>query len=308
MAASEYYDHDPATIDDRDDQSSALAVRPDGEIIESQPGRQLTAAEAKQNAVAAVTMTAYARAGELKLTPEEDAALAEDFPDEAFRSGAGGDSQLIYIEHAHLRDRLTNVLGRGAWSLVTRSRWTEEYKTGKGERAVRVYSEVMLVVRGCFVSEAIGEMTYYPHNQKTTYADAIEGSKTAAFRRCAKDFSIGMQAWKKGWTEGWWQRNPTGKVQQSRSQTPKKAAPTSAEPEKAQEPAKTPAKPSDALLRTAEAAAKKGLAFLSEFWEGGLTKEQRIALKDHLVRLKADALAKDKEVEGLDLGGDAKED
>ncbi len=284
----------------------ALAVRPDSEIVE-QPGRQLTPAEAKSNAVAAVTMTAYARAGELQLTKEESDLLGADFPDEAFRSGASGDSSLIYIEHVHLRQRLNSTLGRGAAVLVTRSQWTEEYKTGKGERAVRVYAQVMLVVRGCFVAESVGDMTYYPNNAKTTYSDAMRGSVTAAFRRCAADFGIGLQAWSKTWCEGWWARNPSGKVQ-TRRETPKNDAPSPPKGEKAQEPAKTPAKPSDALLRTAEAAAKKGLAFLSEFWETGLTKEQRIALKDHLVRLKADALAKDKEVEGLDLGGDAKED
>ncbi len=183
-----------------------------GEIIEHP---ELSPAQAKVNAIASVTTTAYARAGELVLTEAENQGLGAEFPDDAFRAGAGGDDRLIYIEHAHLRDRMNNVLGRGAWALVTRSKWTEEFKTSKGESAVRVYSEVMLVVRGCYVGEAVGEMTYYPHNAKTTYADAIEGSKTAAFRRCAKDFGVGVQAWNKKWCEGWWTRKNNPKPQSS---------------------------------------------------------------------------------------------
>lgn len=193
-------------------------VRVDGEIIEP-PTTSATPAQAKVDAIAALTMQAYAKASELKLTPEEDAALAADFPDEAFRPGASGDQQLIYIEHAFLRDRLNDVIGRGAWAIVVRSKWTEAYKTSTGKDAVHVYSEVMLMVRGCFVAEAVGEMDYYPNNPKTTYADAIEGSKTAAFRRLAKDFGIGLQAWKKGWCEGWWQRRNQPRQQPAKAGT-----------------------------------------------------------------------------------------
>lgn len=183
-------------------------VRVDGEIVEAPAG--ITPAQAKIDAIASLTKAAYAKASELTLTPEEDKKLAADFPDEAFRKGAGGDNDKIYIEHAFLRDRFNDVLGRGAWALVTRSRWTENFKTSKGTDAVRVYSEVMMVIRGCYVTEVVGEMEYYPNNPKTTYADAIEGSKTAAFRRLAKDFGVGLQAWKKGFVEEWWKRNPTG--------------------------------------------------------------------------------------------------
>lgn len=62
------------------------------------------------------------------------------------------------------------------------------------------------MVRGCFVSEAVGEMSYFPHNDSQNYGDAVEGAKTAAFRRCCKEFGIGLQAWKKDWCAGWWQR------------------------------------------------------------------------------------------------------
>lgn len=171
----------------------------------------VTAAQAKTEAVANLTASAYARASELRLTPEESAALQAPFNDEDFRRGAAGKENLIYIQHSALRDRFNRVLGLGQWALIPRSRWAEDYEyydkdTRTQQRASRVYVEAMLMIRGCFVAEAIGDMTYYPKNQATNYGDAVEGATTQAFRRCAKMFGVGLQAWDKAWTDGWWER------------------------------------------------------------------------------------------------------
>lgn len=192
-------------------------INEDGEIID--PGKAIatlpthetpswiTPAQGKVNAVANLTMQAYERASTLKLTPEETTALQADFPDEAFRPGAAGKENLIYLEHAFIRDRLNEVLGIGQWSIVPRSRWTEDFTTNTGKKGVRVYVEGMLVVRGCYVDEAIGDMDYFPSNAATNLGDAVKGAKTQVLRRCAADgLGVGLQAWKKGWVEWWWQR------------------------------------------------------------------------------------------------------
>lgn len=179
-------------------------------LPEPPPKTQLTAAQAKVEAVANLTMKAYERAGTLELKPEEIQALQAPFPDEAFKPGAAGKEHLIYVEHAFLRDRLNEVIGPGQWALIPRSRWAEDFVTQKGVQASRVYVEAMLVVRGAFVSEAVGEMEYYPKNASQNYGDAVEGAKTAALRRCCKEFGIGLQAWKKDFCEGWWQRRRSG--------------------------------------------------------------------------------------------------
>ena len=187
-------------------QSSALTTRPT-QAVEKTEGKTMTPAQAKLDAIASLTMTAYARASELKLTPDEIKGLEEEFPDDAFRAGASGKENLIYIEHAHLRDRFNKVFGHGQWAIIPRNRWSENYKAGRDQKdAVRVYVEAMLMVRGCFVGEAVGDMSYFPHNDSQNYGDAVEGAKTAAFRRCAKELGVGLQAWKKGWCEGWWER------------------------------------------------------------------------------------------------------
>ena len=230
-------------------ESQALAVRPDaGAVDKALPADQIkapiTAAQAKVDAVAALTMSAYEKAATLELTPEEAAKLQADFPDEAFQPGAAGKENLIYIEHAHLRDRFNSVFGMGKWAIVPRSRWAEPFRSSKGTEGSRVYVEAMLVVRGCFVGEAVGAMEYYPSNASQNYGDAVEGAKTAAFRRCSKEFGVGLQAWKKEWCEGWWQR--------------KRAGSRSAPPQRAEAPARSgvtppPAKPAPAPRQEAAA-------------------------------------------------------
>lgn len=188
-----------------------------GAVIPEQKAA-ITPAQAKVDAIAHLTMTAYQKAATLELTPEESAKLQADFPDEAFQPGAAGKENLIYIEHAHLRDRFNEVFGMGKWAIVPRNRWAESFTTAKGTPGERVYVEAMLVVRGCFVGEAVGAMEYYPKNESQNYGDAVEGAKTAAFRRCAKEFGVGLQAWKKDWCLGWWQRR--------RGQKPARTSPT----------------------------------------------------------------------------------
>lgn len=171
----------------------------------------VTAQQARIDAVAELTKTALAQAGTLKLTTEETQALMADFADEDFRPGAAGKENLIYIEHAALRDRMNQVLGLGQWAIIVRETWNEDFKTqarpGKSAMdGVRVYARAMLLVRGAYVGEAVGDMDYYPHNASQNYGDAFEGAKTAAFRRCAKEFGVGLQAWRKEWCESWWDR------------------------------------------------------------------------------------------------------
>lgn len=180
---------------------------PEAALAELPEQRPTNGKHGKEQAVADLTMSAYQKASLLQLTKEEAAALQAEFPDDAFRPGAAGKDNLLYIEHAFLRDRLNEVLGLGQWAIIPRNRWAESFVTQKNVAGSRVYIEAMLIVRGAFVAEAVGDMDYYPSNASQNYGDAAEGAKTAAFRRCCKEFGIGLQAWKKEWCAGWWQRN-----------------------------------------------------------------------------------------------------
>jgi len=221
---AETIDQDPPTTEEAPPprQMALEQRRPQAEPAKP----QITAAQAKVEAVAALTMRAYERASELELTPEEEDKLKADFPDEAFQPGAAGKENLIYIEHAALRERLTSVFGMGKWAIVPRNRWAEPFTLPARERkpavsGSRVYVEAMLVIRGCFVGEAVGEMEYYPSNNSQNYGDAVEGAKTAALRRCCKELGVGLQAWKKDWCNGWWARR---KLREKSSRTAQAAA------------------------------------------------------------------------------------
>lgn len=187
-------------------QSLAVVPSPPSMAVGPAISSPLTPEQAKVNAIADLTHAAYAKASTLALTAEEQAALQKDFPDEAFKPGAAGKESLIYIEHAFLRDRFNQVFGPGQWALIPRSRWAEDFTTDKGKPASRVYVEAMLLVRGCFVAEAVGDMVYWKGNDSQNYGDAVEGAKTAALRRCAKELGVGLQAWKKDFGDGWWAR------------------------------------------------------------------------------------------------------
>lgn len=199
-----------------DETRAALAVRVPQqtqalEVATEKPNHTpVTAAQAKVEAIANLTMKAYERAGTLVLTSEEIERLQKDFPDDAFKPGAAGKEHLIYIEHAFLRDRLNQVIGVLQWSIVPRNRWAEPFthikSTGERVDGSTVYVEAMLIIRGAFAAEAVGSMVYYPKNNSQDYSDAVEGAKTAALRRCCKEIGVGLQAWKKDWCEGWWQR------------------------------------------------------------------------------------------------------
>lgn len=288
-------------------QTQALQVRETGGAVgQALPPEQIhapiTAAQAKVNAIADLTMSAYQKAATLNITPEEVAKLSADFPDEAFKPGAAGKEHLIYIEHAYLRGRLNEVFGMGQWALIPRNRWAEEFTTAKGVPGTKVYVEAMLVVRGCFVGEAVGSMDYYPSNGQQDYSDAVEGSKTAAFRRCAKEFGIGLQAWKKDWCEGWWQRkrgqsNVNAKVSYTRPTSQK--PPGEAGPSDPQRPAPSPAQTSPArepvkLYPTEEVKAK-----MIQVLEAGPARPNRTIVTEYFQ--KAGILMPNEEIEDIPL-------
>jgi hypothetical protein len=177
---------------------------------------------ARDVGIAGYLSSAYQKAGTLRLTPEECKALKADFPDTAMITGAAGKENLIYIEAPHLRNRMDEVLGMGSWSHVSLRTWNEDYKTSKGYAAVRVYHECALIVRGVYITQAVGDMSYYPNNPEMNYGDAWQGSQSASLRRCLRDFGVGLQAWSKVFAAGWFERQRKG------HQAPPAAAPAPA--------------------------------------------------------------------------------
>jgi len=179
----------------------------------AQPPSTAEKIEPRAESVNLLLAKAYERASTLELTADEIKRLTADFDDADFQRGAGGDANLLYLEHGALRKRLNDVVGIGKWTCIPRRSWSEEIqipaKAGKpASVAVRIYIESVLIIRGCFVGEAIGDGTYYKSNAGGSYSDGYESAKTAAFRRCTKDFGMGLQAYSKDWCNQWKEKYP----------------------------------------------------------------------------------------------------
>ena len=69
---------------------------------------------------------------------------------------------------------------------------------------------------------------YFPDNAEQNFGDAFESAKSAALRRCAKEFGIGLQAWKEDWRLGWLKRNPERVKQSQQKQWERTALPEQA--------------------------------------------------------------------------------
>lgn len=173
------------------------------------PERKKTIQESRDESVMKLLEKAYENASQLKLTADEQKALLEDFPDYCFQRGANGDNNLLYLEHEALRNRLSNVLGLGQWKQVIRRNWEEEFTSGNPPSvSKRIYIDMVLLVRGCVVAEAIGNGVYMPKNPRDTYGDGFEKAKTNAFRLCCKEWGLGLQCYSKDWCEAFKARYP----------------------------------------------------------------------------------------------------
>lgn len=181
---------------------TAIAERHETTDIAVAEPRVTDAAQARVDSVARVIDAAYQRASMLELTDAESKALLAPFPDSAIQPGAKGKENLLYVEHASIRGRMFEVFGPGRWSLIPRRMWTEEAGT-----AVRVYADCVLIVRGCYVGEAIGAGNYHRNNVQMDYSDAAEAAQSEALRRIGgKYLGIGLQLWNKAYTDEWKQR------------------------------------------------------------------------------------------------------
>ncbi|HEX6827240.1 MAG TPA: hypothetical protein VF077_13055 [Nitrospiraceae bacterium] len=183
------------------------AVRPKADV-----------AEQRKEAVGDLLAAAYSRASTLKLTKQELEALAAPFPDEAVRRGAGGDRELLYLPHGHVRARLNQVLGT-EWANVQRRIWQQDGC---------IYADCVLLVRGCYVWESIGAARWVPSNARLNYSDAVESAQSEALRRSAgkSPLGVGGQLWQPDYCDGWKARE----IDRLRNPRAAKPAPTQPTP------------------------------------------------------------------------------
>jgi len=185
-------------------QQGAEVLKPDQALtVERRPATSASADEARTEAVSEMLKSAYTQASKLNLTEAESKALRAAFTDDKVRGGAKGDSRILYISHIHVSDRLNDVLGLGSWALIKRSQRAEQTKTVEGKPLTRIYYEGVMLIRGAFVTEAVGVGQYHPNNPKEDYGSALESAMSDCLTRCCKRLGIGSQVWDKGYCDTW---------------------------------------------------------------------------------------------------------
>lgn len=142
---------------------------------------------------------AYAGASTLKLKKEEWEQLRAEFPDDAIEVRTESGRSMYYIEHMELRERVNSVFHPGEVSEIVRS---HRVRSDTNEILV----DLVLVVRGHFVAEAVATVRYFPNSPKANFGDSIESAQSEAYRRCCKHWGIGCQTWKSSWRKGYEER------------------------------------------------------------------------------------------------------
>lgn len=214
----------------------------------------MTPQQARVVEVTEALKPAYEKASTLELTDAEVEALMAPFPDSTvdIRPHDG----LIYLSHIHISNRLNRVFKPGKWALVRR--W-EKFDGGI------MYAEYVLLIRGCYVGEAIGGHAYQPNNPKTNYSDALESTAGEALRRIAgKRLSCGSQVWEGDYAKDWVAKHAYQQAGKWYKRRP--SVPTTGGELKAQPAASAPAVPANATKADLLVAVRKHLPKGMEEW------------------------------------------
>jgi len=106
---------------------------------------------------------------------------------------------IVYLPAVWYRMKLTAAFGPGGWATVPRSE-------AKLMGDIVVYHGALFAL-GRFVSEAWGECGYRASNKTMSYADALEGARSALLPRVCKDLGVASELWDKEWVANWQSQN-----------------------------------------------------------------------------------------------------
>ncbi len=146
--------------------------------------------------------TFYAGASQLAVSDEEAKSLR------AFRVAPDDELEIrpddgaVYAPHSWYERALTDVFGYGQWAIVPGSPVSTDPEGW-------VYQRWVLVVRGCYIAETIGQARYVPNNARSNKALAVESARSDAIPRlCAKgSLAVGANPWNRRLTEKWRREN-----------------------------------------------------------------------------------------------------
>lgn len=267
--------------------------------------------EGRDLGIKQVLQKAFESASKLALTADEQQGLRQRFPDEDVEILPSGE---CYIPHILIRNRLSEVLGEGQWSMLAIEERQDQ---------TTLFVKWVMLVRGYRIGETWAGKEHY-ENKRVDLGDDYEGSEGVAVRRiAAKLLHCGDQVWQPAYCRRWvlanaiqvwvkagrdgkpkppqWRRkdsqplwNETGPVDSPRGRPePVRQPETRPEPAKAYPP--TP-NLQQSLMQGLRNAANRGTAALKAQWECLPTESKRLA-KPEMAKLKAIAADADPHVQ-----------
>ncbi len=139
-----------------------------------------------------VMMTVMPTASNLETTPEQMDILFADVEDKHVQIRQDG---MVYLPWAYYAKLLRRAFGT-QWAIVPES------STPKREGNNIIWGHYLLI-KGVFISYALGEAEYHPSNNRMSWSDATESAVANALMRCCKRFGMGESLRDKDFTDGW---------------------------------------------------------------------------------------------------------
>lgn len=150
----------------------------------------------------------YNGASTLVLSEKATEILLEPVKDENVDIRPDG---LLYLPQVFVRDRLNRAFGVAQWAMM---------ELDLGVKGKTMSYDGALIVRGKFVSRAMGQADYIEKNPKHTWPSVKESAKSDCIARCCKDLGIAKELWQPRWCEKWIKKYAV-KVWRKKTKNPK---------------------------------------------------------------------------------------
>lgn len=137
----------------------------------------------------------YEGASLLKITEEEQKELLAPFDENLIEIRPDG---LIYLPQTFWRGRLNSAFGIGQWALIVKG----NHKDPAANKD-KLYLNGVLMIRGNYVSEAIGEAELHSSNPMQSWASVWESAKSDCITRNCKDLGIASELWQPTFINNW---------------------------------------------------------------------------------------------------------
>lgn len=131
----------------------------------------------------------------LQLSKEESESLTASFDEKFIEIRPDG---LIYLPQVFWRERLNKVIGIGQWALIIKGQHQDP-----DPKKDKLYLDGILMIRGSYIANAIGEAELHSNNSLQSWASVWESAKSDCITRCCKDLGIANELWQPQFIKSW---------------------------------------------------------------------------------------------------------